>query len=583
MQRISLLSVLTILLMVPFSLLAQPDGTNNGMELTYWNPTVGSLNGFGRDVFSGCDVDQDGKPEIIMTQYNYDAGSALVIYEVIGENMIEEVWNSGDLGAGTYESANRSVTVAPLDDTAGDEIITFLTTGWNSVLDNQGVIIFTWDGVNDNGFVEVARINHNTFSGHDTSSYRTEDLAVADFDDDGKNEIAWANWVGGSNRYASIYSIDGDLLTGFYTLNQEFYRSRYSLVPGGVGGSMTGTYYADLDNDGHSELWVGVYNSLGFAVIESDGPNSYADSADTYYADGLDVTDTYIIKGFVHGDIDGDGTNEIFMEGTHTGTVFLLKSDDVQDTIYITPLDWMDVGAFTTLNLGDLDHAGGGYDGLDIYSAGTSAGIVDYEYVGGALEDSASWMRYTFGRDTCAVDTFDMGDYDSLGYVISPSWQTHIPAADMDGDGIKELVTTYLVNGNTELSDSTSNDTPIPEANKKWLQVFEFGGDPSSISDRWQVITPEDYVLHQNYPNPFNPETTIEFVLPINKKISLTVYNALGQKVKTLIDNQELKAGSHTVNWDATNQVGHKVATGMYIYTLKYGNFSKNMKMMLVK
>jgi len=167
--------------------------------------------------------------------------------------------------------------------------------------------------------------------------------------------------------------------------------------------------------------------------------------------------------------------------------------------------------------------------------------------------------------------------------VISPSWQTHIPAADMDGDGIKELVTTYLVNNNTELSDSTSNGTPIPEANKKWLQVFEFGGDPSSISDRWQVITPEDYVLRQNYPNPFNPETTIEFVLPINKKISLTVYNALGQKVITLIDNQALKAGSHSINWDATNQVGQKVATGMYIYTLKYGNFSKNMKMMLVK
>jgi flagellar hook assembly protein FlgD len=57
----------------------------------------------------------------------------------------------------------------------------------------------------------------------------------------------------------------------------------------------------------------------------------------------------------------------------------------------------------------------------------------------------------------------------------------------------------------------------------------------------------------------------------------------LGQKVKTLIDNQTMKAGSHEIVWDATNAAGDKVATGMYIYSLKFGNFSKNMKMMLVK
>jgi len=97
------------------------------------------------------------------------------------------------------------------------------------------------------------------------------------------------------------------------------------------------------------------------------------------------------------------------------------------------------------------------------------------------------------------------------------------------------------------------------------------------------VISPKDYKLRQNYPNPFNPETSIEFVLPIRKKISLTIYNSIGQKVKTLVDNQIFNPGSHTEQWNGTNDAGTKVATGMYIYELKFGNFTKTKRMTLIK
>jgi hypothetical protein len=119
---------------------------------------------------------------------------------------------------------------------------------------------------------------------------------------------------------------------------------------------------------------------------------------------------------------------------------------------------------------------------------------------------------------------------------------------------------------------------------KRWsLRIIEATTSLGIKAKDLKVITPEDYVLNQNYPNPFNPETTIEFILPVNKRISLTVYNALGQKIKTLVDNEFLKAGRYEQVWDATNEAGNKVATGMYIYTLKYGNFAKSKKMMLVK
>ncbi|MBU0560794.1 MAG: FlgD immunoglobulin-like domain containing protein, partial [Bacteroidota bacterium] len=89
--------------------------------------------------------------------------------------------------------------------------------------------------------------------------------------------------------------------------------------------------------------------------------------------------------------------------------------------------------------------------------------------------------------------------------------------------------------------------------------------------------------LEQNYPNPFNPTTSIRFSLPISKAISIVVYDMLGNEVKTLIDNEEFSKGSYEVTWDGTNSANQKVASGNYIYTMKYGNFSKSVKMTFLK
>ena len=97
------------------------------------------------------------------------------------------------------------------------------------------------------------------------------------------------------------------------------------------------------------------------------------------------------------------------------------------------------------------------------------------------------------------------------------------------------------------------------------------------------IITPDDYTLEQNYPNPFNPTTSIRFSLPLQKKISIIVYDILGNEVKTLLNNQEFEIGNYEVTWDGTNNFGTSVASGQYIYTMKYGNFSKSLKMTLLK
>ena len=99
----------------------------------------------------------------------------------------------------------------------------------------------------------------------------------------------------------------------------------------------------------------------------------------------------------------------------------------------------------------------------------------------------------------------------------------------------------------------------------------------------WDVsIIPTDFMLFQNYPNPFNPTTTIRYDLPKSSKVTLTIYNNLGQEVITLIQEQQT-AGEKSVVWDGKDNLGKQVSSGVYFYQLKAGNFLESRKMVLIR
>jgi len=93
---------------------------------------------------------------------------------------------------------------------------------------------------------------------------------------------------------------------------------------------------------------------------------------------------------------------------------------------------------------------------------------------------------------------------------------------------------------------------------------------------------PTVYSLKQNYPNPFNPSTEISFDLPVHSNVELTVYNVLGQSVRTLV-NQPMEAGSHTVTWDGYDSHGGQVSSGIYFYRISAEKFNATKKMMMLK
>jgi len=93
---------------------------------------------------------------------------------------------------------------------------------------------------------------------------------------------------------------------------------------------------------------------------------------------------------------------------------------------------------------------------------------------------------------------------------------------------------------------------------------------------------PDIFSLHQNYPNPFNPTTTINYDLPDNAHVSLAIYDLMGKKVITLIDEPKT-AGRRSVQWNATNNKGESVSAGMFIYNIQAGQFTHTKKMVLLK
>ena len=95
-------------------------------------------------------------------------------------------------------------------------------------------------------------------------------------------------------------------------------------------------------------------------------------------------------------------------------------------------------------------------------------------------------------------------------------------------------------------------------------------------------LIPEDFALHQNYPNPFNPVTTLRYDLSDNSLVDITIFDMLGRRVKTLV-NQTQDAGFKSVVWNATNDYGRPVSAGIYLYKIQAGEYISIKKMILLK
>jgi hypothetical protein len=114
-----------------------------------------------------------------------------------------------------------------------------------------------------------------------------------------------------------------------------------------------------------------------------------------------------------------------------------------------------------------------------------------------------------------------------------------------------------------------------------WSAVWRFKTiNTTGVDD--DELTIADYILYQNYPNPFNPTTKISWQSPVSGWQSLKVYDVLGNEVATLVDEYRT-AGNYEVDFNIGHNSSPALASGIYYYQLKVGDFVKTKKMILLK
>jgi hypothetical protein len=145
--------------------------------------------------------------------------------------------------------------------------------------------------------------------------------------------------------------------------------------------------------------------------------------------------------------------------------------------------------------------------------------------------------------------------------------------------GLLANVTFEVLEGFTDettvsIMDLRLNENEPVEVSTEMTISYVLGIDGAAI--------PDVYALHQNYPNPFNPITRINYDLPEDALVNITIYDMMGREVKTLI-NSEQSAGYRTTRWNATNHIGQPVSAGLYLYVIQASNFRQTRKMVLLK
>ncbi len=166
-------------------------------------------------------------------------------------------------------------------------------------------------------------------------------------------------------------------------------------------------------------------------------------------------------------------------------------------------------------------------------------------------------------------------DYFAVYRSTTPGF-TPSPANRIGYSSNPEYVDSNLVNG-THYYKLTATDFSGNEGGPS----LELPINITSVREEEGAV-PKVFALFQNYPNPFNPYTQIKFSVANRTKVGLSVYNILGQRVKTLLD-EEMEAGNYVATWDGKDEKGYDVSSGIYFYKLNTKEFTQTKKMLLVR
>lgn len=563
-----------------------------------------------RTVAGPYDLDSDGKMEVLVSDYS--GGSRVHVLENQGVDTWELVYSTPVLDEYPGTNNGRVITGGDMDGDGMGEII-FLSGFSFDAANPYPVGLYVFEAVGDNefGFSPAAIFD---FQPNVPNRWRAEQMHAVDVDGDGLDEVLFGNNGNNANDDWFVIGVVGDIGSGFETFNIEARVNSRTPVNRG-GGSPYGIVPADLDGDGNMEIAMMSWNNFNFTNMRATGPDTYVlPDAGSIFLKAA-AGDHVAFFGCFGADVDSNGDDEVFCPNLHTGAVSVLNYESGEDALQVTAdnvsLDMIPGLSALGLAVGDLTGdgqvdliAGGNTYEASAYNQGIApAWIRISSYLGGDVEDPASYSavrRINFPND--AIDAFDLVVRDSAGVVTEyresgdqgGEFTSKLAfLGDVDGDGMAEVAIgiqgvddslyTYAEVFNPADSTYTRSVTSVrPNENRVFMRILSGDGRNVTVEDT-RIVLPSDYKLSTNYPNPFNPSTSFSITLPLDKAVSVRVYDVAGRVVKTIAANRTFAAGTHEFTWDGTNEAGAQVASGTYLYALEYGNFRQSKTMVLLK
>ncbi|MGA7305630.1 MAG: spondin domain-containing protein [Rhodothermales bacterium] len=486
------------------------------------------LLGFGPGAVA--DVDGDGHKEVIIAGGSYTAADANAGVNPDLIHLAE--YNGGDPGDPASYGVEFLETPFPIDE-----------GGFNTVTrDSAGVV---------RQYYETALSKQGTIGNHQSDPIFPSSLVYfGDADGDGSNEIA-----------ISFQGVDDTL----QTIN-ELYRPD----------SLRGVFNTPDGADSPGPILPGQSYSFSFGAA----PGSYF-SFETMFGESNDLfyapADTGIALWDSEGHMrSGDVTSEVWLWDAGT---------ELNEEPFVGPnqaprQDSLNAGAVDTLS-GVTPCCVDGY---------TYPAVSDVIEVTLAADEGSGVFTVTImnvstaGKSEAAVTGLAPGVY-----VIGPAVPELFESGSLASAGLERAAedgdpTTLnaALLGNYDLINFRTITSQQAADVRSFVRVYSLNGRTvSAENDR--IILPSDYKLSGNYPNPFNPTTNFSFTLPIDKKVSVKIYDVMGRLVSTLVNDELLNAGTHQVTWNGRDVSGQTVASGQYIYTLEYGNFRQSRTMVLLK
>ena len=296
---------------------------------------------------------------------------------------------------------------------------------------------------------------------------------------------------------------------------------------------------------------IGSVDNCAFGGFQLPGYQTGNEVMIKVYRDGMEYTATATYSA-------GTGTfGDLFM------AISELELEEPNPPFYSVDLDWTGVSqltifqsSITSLDVGDEI---GIFDSNAMLSSGDCGGVTGPALVGAGVWTGEQLEVVSVG----SVDNCAFGGFQLPGYQTGNSVEIRVLTGGME----------YAATATWSAGTGTFGDL--------FMAISELTlGEVLDNDDVW--FGPESYTLSQNYPNPFNPVTQISFDAGISGEVSIVVYDILGNKVKTIMSGF-VTPGNYVASWDATDESGNNVSSGVYIYSLVSPEQTISKRMLLVK